>query len=65
MSDVVVQLADKTYALRIAREMHRRDGTEASRIARDRADHEARLGDLKSAGAWYIIANAIDRLASC
>jgi hypothetical protein len=64
VSNVVVQLADRMRLLAVAREMLSRDGPKASLIARDRAEHEAGLGDLRSAAAWRIIADAIDHEAS-
>jgi hypothetical protein len=60
----VVMLAERRKVLEIAREMRSRDGIEASRLARDRAGIEARLGDHKSARAWRLIGDAIDDLAA-
>jgi len=62
-SNVVSLLANRMKLLEIAREMLHRDGPGASLIAHDRARHEARLGDPKSAATWRIIAAAIDHEA--
>ena len=49
---------------RIARELLDRDGTEAAGIARERAELEERLGDVRSAIVWRYIADEIEWLIS-
>ena len=55
--------ADENLAInQIAREMLDRDGADAPRIARERADAEGNLGNLESAARWRFIANAIEQM---
>ena len=46
----------------IAREMLNRDGADAPRVARERADAEGNLGNLESAVRWRFIANEIEQM---
>jgi hypothetical protein len=53
---------DDSIVEKIAREMLARDGSDAVRIARQRAKLEEALADKRSAAIWEYIADAIDRL---